>query len=278
MHTSAPPINVPQNDRGVMSGLQLHTIPKIPALGGLPSTVRFINNPAESTFPPDFDLPHLLSLCPLVSMTSTLFTASATLIWNTEVTLQNLSFDIQISPDPNNPQSDTLDHCPVPRQIWTRCKSGTSIRPQPPRVTSLDPSSNNMTNINPNSIGSAESPSQIASPPANPDAGEEPTSISKNGSVTFSRSWPNSPQTSDEQNGLVAHVDDTESSQLTLIEDKAVIQSSVTPESSLAPVCAKEEPPRPDSNIASSDGLRKGIVSRTLSHIQAQVLNRVHSV
>lgn len=50
LHTRAPLINAPQGDGGVINGPQLHIVPATPVSGGVPTTVPFINNPAESTF------------------------------------------------------------------------------------------------------------------------------------------------------------------------------------------------------------------------------------
>ena len=116
------------------------------------------------------------------------------------------------------------------------------------------------------SRGRTKSPSQIATPPANTDSDEdeEPVAASNNGSATSPRSRPRSPWTTDESSDSEAHPDNTESSRLTSIKEKAAIQYPITPESSL--VCAKEEPPRLDSNVAGPDGFPKDLVSRTLPH------------
>jgi hypothetical protein len=65
LHTRAPLINAPQGDGGVMNGPQLHIVPATPVSGGVPTTVPFINNPAETSNPPT---------------------------WNTDTAPQNLSF------------------------------------------------------------------------------------------------------------------------------------------------------------------------------------------
>ena len=55
-----------QDDGGVMNGPQSHIVPAMPVSGGVPPTVPFINDPAESTFfHPLFPFP------PFTSMTST---------------------------------------------------------------------------------------------------------------------------------------------------------------------------------------------------------------
>ena len=114
---------------------------------------------------------------------------------------------------------------------------------------------------NGSSRGRTKSPGQIATPPVNTDSDEdeEPASVSNNGSATSPRSRPRSPWTTDESSDSEAHADNTESSRLTSIKEKAVIQYPITPESSL--VCPKEEPPRLDSSVADSDGVPKDIVS-----------------
>ena len=68
LHTRPPLINAPQGDGGVLNGPQLHIVPATPVSGGLPSTVPFINNPAESTFfsSSNFDLPPSVPFVPFV--------------------------------------------------------------------------------------------------------------------------------------------------------------------------------------------------------------------
>jgi len=131
---------------------------------------------------------------------------------------------------------------------------------------------------NGSSRGRAKSPGQVATPPTNTDSDEDetPVSVSNNGSATSPRSRPHSPWTTDESSDSETHADSTESSRLTSIKEKAAIQYPITPESSL--VCAKEEPPCLDSSTAGPDGLVKDIVSRTLLHVHAQVLNWFHSM
>jgi hypothetical protein len=131
---------------------------------------------------------------------------------------------------------------------------------------------------NGSSRGRTKSPSQIATPPANTDSDddEEPALISNNGSATSPRSRPRSPWTTDESSDSETQADNTESSRLTSIKEKAAIQYPITPESSL--VCAKEEPPRLDSAMVGSDGLPNDIVSRTLPYARARVLNLVYSI
>jgi len=112
---------------------------------------------------------------------------------------------------------------------------------------------------NGSSRGRTKSPGQIATPPANTDSDEdeELVSILTNGPATSPRSRKRSPWTTDESSDSEAHADNTESSRLTSIKEKAAIQYPITPESSL--VCAKEEPPRLDSSVAGFDGLPKDI-------------------
>lgn len=133
---------------------------------------------------------------------------------------------------------------------------------------------------NGSSRGRAKSPSQTVTPPANTDSDEdgEPALASNGDSATSPRSRPRSPWTTDESSDSEGHADNTEASRLTLtsIKEKAVIQYPITPESSL--VCAKEEPPRLDSSTTGPDGLVTDLVSRTLSHVHAQILNFVYSV
>ena len=128
---------------------------------------------------------------------------------------------------------------------------------------------------NGSSRGRAKSPNQTATPPANTDSDEdeEPVLAPNDGSATSPGSRPRSPWTTDESSDSEGHADNTKSSRLTLtsIKEKAAIQYPITPESSL--VCAKEEPPRLDSSLADPDGLPADLVSRTLSHVHAQVLN-----
>ena len=121
---------------------------------------------------------------------------------------------------------------------------------------------------NGSSRGRTKSPSQVATPPTNTDSDEDedPTSISNSGSATSPRSRPRSPWTTDESSDSEAQADNTESSRLASIKQKAAIQYPITPESSL--VCAKEEPPHLDSNMIGPDGLSKDIVSRTLSNVR----------
>ena len=129
------------------------------------------------------------------------------------------------------------------------------------------------------SRGRAKSPGQIATPPANTDSDEdeEPVLVSKNGSAASSRSRQRSPWMTDESSDSEAHVDNAETSRLTLtsIKEKTVIQYPITPESSL--VCAKEEPPRLDSSVVGSDGL-PNTVSQTLPHVHVDVLNWIYSI
>ena len=151
LHTRAPQINAPQGDGGVMNGPQLHIVPATPVSGGVPPTVPFINDPAESTFfpPTSSSTLHIDAL--------EIFTAPTPPTWNTEAAPQNLSFDTQITSDFNNSQSNTLDPYLVHHQR-ARSKSDTSSRP-PTWDTSLDPSpSNDRTNLNLNDVLPSASP------------------------------------------------------------------------------------------------------------------------
>ena len=76
---------------------------------------------------------------------------------------------------------------------------------------------------------------------------KEPTSISNNGSVTSLRSQLHSPWIMGESSNSETHVDNTESSWLALIKEKAVIQYHITLEYSL--VWTKEEPIHLDSSV-----------------------------
>ena len=67
LRTRPPLINAPQGDGGVMNGPQLHIVPATPVSGGVPPTVPFINDPAESAF---FFRSFFPSL-PFISITST---------------------------------------------------------------------------------------------------------------------------------------------------------------------------------------------------------------
>ncbi|KAF9647808.1 hypothetical protein BDM02DRAFT_3244703 [Thelephora ganbajun] len=98
-----------------------------------------------------------------------------------------------------------------------------------------------------------ESPSQIATPPANTDSDEdeEPVLISNNGSAT-------SPG-----HGHIPPGQRTS-------QGKATTQYPITPESSL--VCAKEELPHLDSNVADSDGLSRDLYAARYSAALGVVL------
>ena len=149
LRTRAPLINAPQGNGGVMNGPQLHIVPATPVSGGVPQTVPFINNPAESTF-----FPALIAhpLLPPV-LISTFSTASVHPTWNTEATPQDPTFNAQINSDFNNSQSNSLDHYFVPQpQQRSRSKSDTSTRPPTWNVASLDPSSSDKTSVNLNDI------------------------------------------------------------------------------------------------------------------------------
>ena len=158
LHTRAPLINAPQGDGGVINGPQLHIVPATPVSGGLPTTIPFINNPAESTFYSP-SIPHsFLPFVPNASIISTFPIASTPSTWNTEAAPQNLSFDTRISSDFSNSQSNSLDHYLTQQQTRSRSKSDTSSRPPTWDVPSLDPSSNNRTSVNPNDILPSTSP------------------------------------------------------------------------------------------------------------------------